>query len=110
MPAVENIRRREVGGNIWLSHDAAEPEYLAQLPVKDLEYEVMPSEEAVGRAMLDEIKSALAAKEGSVVMILVGGRGGQALHRLRQTSTTSCSVVCTSSRKMPSRLCDWTMV
>jgi 6-phosphogluconolactonase/glucosamine-6-phosphate isomerase/deaminase len=42
----------------------------------------MPSEEAVGRAMLDEIKSALAAKEGSVVMILVGGRGGQALHRL----------------------------
>jgi 6-phosphogluconolactonase/glucosamine-6-phosphate isomerase/deaminase len=65
-----------------LSHEAAEPDYLARLPVKDLEYEVMPSEEAVGRAMLDEIKSALAAKDGSLVMILVGGRGGQALHRL----------------------------
>ena len=50
--------------------------------MKDLEYEVMPSEEAVGRAMLDEIKSAVAAKDGSLVMVLVGGRGGQALHRL----------------------------
>jgi 6-phosphogluconolactonase/glucosamine-6-phosphate isomerase/deaminase len=77
-----SIRRREISGNIWLSHDVAEPDYLARLAVKDLEYEVMPSEEAVGRAMLDEIKSALAAKEGSLVMILVGGRGGQALHRL----------------------------
>jgi 6-phosphogluconolactonase/glucosamine-6-phosphate isomerase/deaminase len=78
----QSDRRREVRGNIWLAHDVAEPDYLAQLPVKDLEYEVMPSEEAVGRAMLDEIISALAAKEGSLVMILVGGRGGQALHRL----------------------------
>jgi 6-phosphogluconolactonase/glucosamine-6-phosphate isomerase/deaminase len=78
----QNVRRRVVGGNIWLAHDVVEPDYLAQLPVKDLEYEVMPSEEAVGRAMLDEIKSAVAAKEGSLVMILVGGRGGQALHRL----------------------------
>ena len=51
---------KQIGGNVWLSRDAAEPDYLAQLPVKDLEYEVMPSEEAVGRAMLDEIKSAVA--------------------------------------------------
>ena len=78
----QNIRRREVGGNIWLSHDAAESGFLATLPVKELPYEVMPSEEAVGRAMLDEIQSAVAAKDGSLVMVLVGGRGGQALHRL----------------------------
>lgn len=68
--------------NIWLSRGATEREYVAQLPVKELEYEVLPSEEAVGRAMLDEIESALAAKDGSLVMILVGGRGGQALHHL----------------------------
>jgi 6-phosphogluconolactonase/glucosamine-6-phosphate isomerase/deaminase len=42
----------------------------------------MPSEEAVGRAMLDEITRAAAAKDEPIVMILVGGRGGQALHRL----------------------------
>jgi len=32
--------------------------------------------------MLDEIESAAAAKDGSIVMILLGGRGAQALHRL----------------------------
>lgn len=50
--------------------------------MKDLEYEVMPSEGAVGRAMLDEITRAAATKDGNVVMVIVGGRGGQALHRL----------------------------
>lgn len=78
----QTIRRRSVSGNIWLSHDAAEPEYLATLPVHDLPYEVLPSEEAVGRAMFEEIESAAEAKDGSLVMIIVGGRGGQALHRL----------------------------
>jgi len=71
-----------VGGNIWLSHDAAENGFLAELPVKELVYEVLPSEEAIGRMMLAEITSAAEAKDGSLVMVLVGGRGGQALHRL----------------------------
>ncbi|HJP92128.1 MAG TPA: hypothetical protein VJ875_09250 [Pyrinomonadaceae bacterium] len=78
----QSVRRRSVGGNIWLWHDAADSDYLAKLPVRDLVYEVLPSEEAVGRAMLDEITDAAAAKDGSLVMVLVGGRGGQALHRL----------------------------
>jgi len=55
---------------------------LAELRVREIPYEVMPSEEAVGRAMLDEITRVAAAKDGPIVMILVGGRGGQALHRL----------------------------
>ena len=76
------IRRRAEGKNIWLSHDAAEPGYLAKLPLHDLRYEVMPSEEAVGRAMLDEITNVAAAKDGSLVIVIVGGRGGQALHRI----------------------------
>jgi hypothetical protein len=42
----------------------------------------MASEEAVGRAMLDEITNAAAAKNGSLVIVIVGGRGGQALHRI----------------------------
>lgn len=76
------IRRRLVGGNVWLSHDAAEPRYLANLPVHDLQYEVQPSEESVGRAMFEEIADAAEATDGSLVVIIVGGRGGQALHRL----------------------------
>lgn len=66
----------------WLARGDRDNGYLAQLTVNDIAYEVMPSEEAVGRAMLDEITRAVAAKDGSVVMVIVGGRGGQALHRL----------------------------
>lgn len=66
--------------SIWLHRNGAQS--LADLRVKDLEYEVMPSEGAVGRAMLDEITRAAATKDGNVVMVIVGGRGGQALHRL----------------------------
>lgn len=76
------IRRRVVGGSVWLSHDTAESGYLATLPVHDLPYEIQPSEEAVGRAMFDEIATAANAKDGSLVIIILGGRGAQALHRL----------------------------
>jgi len=76
------IRRRSVGENVWLSHGAAENAHLAALSVRDIPYEVLPSEDAVGRAMLDEIERAAASKDGSLVMVLLGGRGAQALHRL----------------------------
>jgi 6-phosphogluconolactonase/glucosamine-6-phosphate isomerase/deaminase len=70
-----------VDGNIWLSHDVGDVSYLASLTVHDLRYEVVPSEEAVGIWMLDEIRKAAEAKDGPVVIVIVGGRGGQALHR-----------------------------
>jgi 6-phosphogluconolactonase/glucosamine-6-phosphate isomerase/deaminase len=76
------VQRRSVNGNTWLSYSAVESEHVAALPVKELPYEVLPSEEAVGRAMLDEITRAAQAKDGPIVIVLVGGRGGQALHRL----------------------------
>jgi len=76
------IQRRSVGGNIWLAHDAAENAHLAALPVRDVAYEVLPSEDAVGRAMLAEIENAAALKDGPLVVVILGGRGGQALHRL----------------------------
>ena len=78
----QNIQRRVANGNIWLAHEPSESDFLARLTVNELTYDVLPSEEAVGRAMLDEIKSVAAAKDGSIVMILLGGRGAQALHRL----------------------------
>src|SRR6185437_8118914 len=57
-------------------------DYLAKLSVQDIAYEVLPSEDAVGRAMLEEIETAAAAKDGPLVIVILGGRGGQALHRL----------------------------
>lgn len=78
----QTIRRRSLGGNIWLAHDTAEMEYLGNFPVRQIAYEVLPSEDEVGRAMLEEIENAAAAKDGSIVVVILGGRGGQALHRL----------------------------
>ena len=74
----QSIRRRSVGGNVWLARDAVKNDF----PVRDLPYEVLPSEEAVGRAMLEEIQQAATAKDGPLVIVILGGRGGQALHRL----------------------------
>jgi len=42
----------------------------------------MKSEEAVGRAMLAEIEAAARSKDGDLTIILLGGRGAQAMHRL----------------------------
>ena len=78
----QNLTRRSAGRNVWLSRGEADLAYLASLPSYDVKYEVLASEEAVGKAMLAEIQAAANAKEGPFVMILLGGRGAQALHRL----------------------------
>lgn len=80
---MERIRRRVVGNNVWLSdahRDAREQ--MARLPAQGLNYEVMESEEAVGREMLAEIEAAARSEEGDLTIILLGGRGAQAMHRL----------------------------
>src|SRR5438477_10856031 len=77
---MERIRRRVVGNNVWLSDAQADPN--ARLPAHGLNYEVMESEEAVGRAMLAEIEAAARSKEGDLTIFLLGGRGAQAMHRL----------------------------
>ena len=78
----QGLSRRNVEGNVWLERGVSDSSYLASLPVRDIAYEVLASEDAVGRAMLEEIERAAAAKDGSLVMILLGGRGAQALHKL----------------------------
>ncbi|HEX8072326.1 MAG TPA: hypothetical protein VF546_20440 [Pyrinomonadaceae bacterium] len=81
-PGQQNVRRRVVGNNIWLSQAGGDAqEDLARLAVHDIEPDVLPTEEEVGRAMLAEIESAARAKQGDLVIILLGGRGAQALHR-----------------------------
>jgi hypothetical protein len=104
-----------VEGNVWLERGIADRSYLASLPVRDIAYEVLPSEDAVGRAMLEEIERAAAEKDGSLVMILLGGRGAQALHKLLGAMAKTSEHdellgrlhVFTQTRW---RLCDWTTV
>lgn len=44
--------------------------------------EILPTEEEVGRAQLDELYHAAADRSGDLVIILLGGRGAQAMHRI----------------------------
>ena len=57
-------------------------EHSPRQPFTMIEPDVQPTEEAVGRAMWAEIETAAKAKQGDLVILLLGGRGAQALHRL----------------------------
>jgi 6-phosphogluconolactonase/glucosamine-6-phosphate isomerase/deaminase len=74
----QSIDRRIVDGNLWLGRQTSG----TPLASRSLDYEVLESEVAVGRAQFDEIIEAAKRKEGSLVIVLLGGRGAQALHRL----------------------------
>ncbi len=79
----QKIARRTVGANVWLSHGTTRGEdAVARLEPRELVYEVLETEEAVGRAQLEELRRAAREKEGDLVIILLGGRGAQAMYRL----------------------------
>jgi len=79
----QSVERRVVGSNLWFGESSAGDQgRLERLRAREIPYEVFDTEEAVGRAMLEEIESAAAATEGDLVIVLLGGRGAQALHRL----------------------------
>ena len=78
-----NIVRRIVGSNVWLGRaERDSSELLSSIGVEKLNYKVHETEDAVGRAMLLEIEQAVSDKDGDLVIVILGGRGGQALHRL----------------------------
>ncbi len=78
----EKLARRTVGRNIWLGRPAGSRGDVSQLEVRELNYEVLQSEDVVGRAQFEEIQLAARNKTGDLVIILLGGRGAQALYRL----------------------------
>ena len=81
-PGPQNIKRRVVGKQIWLSRSSGDArDALAKLSVREVEPEVLPTEEAVGREMLEEIERAARERGGDLVVIVLGGRGAHALHR-----------------------------
>jgi 6-phosphogluconolactonase/glucosamine-6-phosphate isomerase/deaminase len=77
------IERRIAGENIWLCDRNSEAQSeLMTCSSQELTYEVLDSEEAVGRAMFGELFAAAQATENDLTVVILGGRGGQALHRL----------------------------
>src|SRR5437764_1452847 len=90
-PVSQKISRRVAGQNVWLGYKVEDAENnLARLPVRAINPEVLETEEAVGRAQLEEIRQAASRREGDLVIILLGGRGAQGLYsilgQLAQTS------------------------
>jgi 6-phosphogluconolactonase/glucosamine-6-phosphate isomerase/deaminase len=79
----QNITRRKVGQNIWLNRrDTVVENIFTRSAVEPYQYEVLENEEAVGRTMLAELEAAARDKNGDLVMLLLGGRGAQAMYRL----------------------------
>ena len=81
-PIRQNIRRRVVGNSVWLRRADSVAQEQSALPARKINYEVVVSEEAVGRAMLEDLEEHARAKRGDLVIILLGGRGAQAMYRL----------------------------
>ena len=81
--AQTEVERRASGDNIWLRRtDADERAELMSRRPQAVRYEVLESEESVGRAMLEEMQAAARHKPGDLTVVVLGGRGAQALHRL----------------------------
>lgn len=85
--AKKAMNRREAGNNVWLGYDDAAG--FAGLTGRKpfFEFEVLESEEAVGQAMLDELIAYAKTKTGDIVIILLGGRGAQAMYKIINKSS-----------------------
>jgi 6-phosphogluconolactonase/glucosamine-6-phosphate isomerase/deaminase len=71
------------GVNVWLSRSrSSEKIDLAALTPRKINYEVLDSENAVGQAQFEELQNLAKNKEGDLVILLLGGRGAQALYRI----------------------------
>lgn len=72
------LDRRENGRNVWLESA------MAQMPSghsRDFTYDILDSEDEVGRAMLRELLDYADRKDGDINIILLGGRGAQAMYK-----------------------------
>lgn len=74
------VDRRVAGDNIWLGLTENEQKF-RPLDVA-FDYNVLASEGAVGQAMYDELVAYADETPGGINMVLLGGRGAQAMYRL----------------------------
>lgn len=75
------VDRRAAGNNVWLNFPDGESSVVAA-PSLEFSYTVLETEEAVGRAMFDELAAYADETPGDITIILLGGRGAQAMYRL----------------------------
>ena len=79
-PAQKILIRRQRGSNLWLEKQGGgEP---PAPPSNTFRYTVLPSESEVGMAMFEELVRYSKEKAGDMVVVLLGGRGAQAMYRI----------------------------
>jgi 6-phosphogluconolactonase/glucosamine-6-phosphate isomerase/deaminase len=74
------INREAAGNNIWLEYTGERQEITAT--AVPFGYEILEDEAAVGQAMFDELVAYSKQKKGDIVIILLGGRGAQAMYAI----------------------------
>ncbi|MEZ5308822.1 MAG: hypothetical protein R2684_16880 [Pyrinomonadaceae bacterium] len=75
----KEIYRRDDNGNVWLGFSGRGNESVAISPGL---YEVLETEADVGRAMYEELVAYANEKSGDISIVLLGGRGAQAMYRV----------------------------
>lgn len=73
------INRRAADDNVWLEYPDSQSINVQPLPIFD--FTVLPDEDAVGRAMLGELVDYSTRTDSDIVVVLLGGRGAQAMYR-----------------------------
>lgn len=74
------INRRVAENNVWLAYPGLGA--ITADPSNPFEFTVLENENAVGEAMFKELTDYAADTERDIVMILLGGRGAQAMYRI----------------------------
>ncbi len=85
--AIQKLKSRDQSGNLWLGEAIGALPSAGSFP--EYNFRVLPTEDEVGRAMLAELTSYASAKDGDIVVVLLGGRGAQAMYRaIRESAET----------------------
>ena len=78
--APSTIHKRMLDDHIWLGRPGRPP--VSSSNNDEYIYTVLENEDAVGQAMFDELISYAKEKAGDIVIVLLGGRGAQAMYRI----------------------------
>ncbi len=73
------VDRRVAGSNLWLR--LAGTGSFPETPSRPFGYTILDNEDAVGLAMFEELCRYANEKVGDITIVLLGGRGGQAMYR-----------------------------
>ena len=75
----KSFERRTSGENIWFEVSRSS---FGDIPRRNLDFNVLEDEDSVGRALFNELVDYSKERSGDITIVLLGGRGAQALYRL----------------------------